>query len=204
MEDPILSQLTASYPYLTPRPSSDHPSVNCPVENLLELAGALRDRESFDLLSDITCIDWFTSSPRFSAVYHFYSSTGHRYLRVVVALKDDEHPRAPSLTGLWPTADWHEREAYDMFGVAFENHPDLRRILMWEGYAWHPLRKEFPLAGHETDLPDEEIRRESGTRVIPAPMEGGPFAASQQSGIMSRSEPRGADESWNEDKEKPQ
>lgn len=203
MDDPLLSELTASFPFLTPRPSSDHPSVDCPVENLLELAAALRDRHGFDLLSDVTCIDWFKSSPRFSAVYHLYSTTGHRYLRVVVALKDDEHPRAPSLTGMWPAADWHEREAYDMFGVEFENHPDLRRILMWEGYDWHPLRKEFPLAGHDTELPDEEIRRQSGTRMIPAPMDGGPFAASQQSGIMSRSEPRGADESWSEDKEKP-
>lgn len=204
MADPFLSQLTSSFPYLTPRPSSDHPSVHCPAEHLLELAGALRDEHGFDILSDLTCIDWQTSSPRFSAVYHFYSSTGHRYLRVVAALQDDEHPKAPSLTGLWPAADWHEREAYDMFGVEFENHPDLRRILMWEGYAWHPLRKEFPLAGRDTELPDEEIRRECGTRVIPAPMDGGPFASGQQSGVMSRSEPRGADESWNEEKEKPQ
>ena len=204
MDDSLLSQLTASFAFLTPRPSSDHPSVHCPADNLLELADALRGKHGFDILSDLTCIDWFTSSPRFSAVYHFFSTKTNRYLRVVVALEDDERPTAPSLTGLWPAADWHEREAYDMFGVEFENHPDLRRILMWEGYNWHPLRKEFPLAGHDAEMPDEEIRRETGTRVIPAPMEGGPFASGQQSGIMSRSEPRGADESWNEEKEKPQ
>ncbi len=202
--DDFLSKLTASYPFLTPRDSADHPSVNCPVENLLELATELRDQHAFDLLSDVTCIDWFKQLPRFSVVYHFFSSTRHRYLRVVAPIADDENPSVPSLTGLWPAADWHEREAYDMFGVKFENHPDLRRILMWEGYPWHPLRKEFPLAGHPTELPDAEIRQETGTPVIPAPMEGGPFAASQQAGMMSKNEPRGADESWSEDKEKPE
>ncbi|MCZ6672206.1 MAG: NADH-quinone oxidoreductase subunit C [Verrucomicrobia bacterium] len=198
-----MSKLLDSNDYLTQRDSADHPAVNCPIERWLECATELKDNHGFDLLVDATCIDWFNESPRFSAVYHLFSTTSHQYLRVVVAIPDDENPSVPSVTSLWAAADWHEREAYDMFGVRFENHPDLRRILMWDSYPWHPLRKEFPLAGHDTELPDEEVRKETGTPVIPAPMAGGPFAASKHAGIMSKNEPRGADESWSEEKEKP-
>ena len=203
MDDDFLSKLLESHNYLTERTSADHPAVNCPVERLVECATSLKETYGYDMLIDATCIDWYRESPRFSAVYHLFSTTVHTYLRVVVDTVDDENPSVPSVTGLWAAADWHEREAYDMFGVTFEGHPDLRRILMWDSYRWHPLRKEFPLAGHDTELPDEAIREETGTPVIPAPMAGGPFVSSKQAGVMSRNEPRGADQSWNEEEEKP-
>lgn len=198
MDEAFLSKLFEKYNYLTQRDSADHPAVNCPVDRWLELASSLRDEEGFDMLSDATCIDWFDESPRFSAVYHLFSTGQHHYLRIVIDLPDDENPTVPSVAHLWAAADWHEREAYDMFGVKFEGHPNLKRILMWDTYPWHPLRKEFPLAGHDTELPDEEVSEETGTPVIPAPMAGGPFASSQHAGSMSRNEPRGADQSWNE------
>lgn len=203
MDDDFLSKLLLSHTYLTQRDSADHPAVNCPVEHWLELAVSLRGDLGFDILSDATCIDWYTESPRFSAVYHVFSSESHQYLRIVVAIPDDENPSVPSVTGVWAAADWHEREAFDMFGVRFENHPDLRRILMWDDYPWHPLRKEFPLAGHHTELPDQEVREVTETPVIPAPMDGGPFVSGEHAGQMSKNEPRAADESWREEKEKP-
>jgi NADH-quinone oxidoreductase subunit C len=102
---------------------------------------------AFDALSDVSSTDWPGRSPRFWLAYHLRSrSLGHR-LRVKVGLPDEEHPHVPSVTGLFPTADWLEREVFDFFGVHFEGHPDLRRILMpdeWEGY---PLRKDYSLGG---------------------------------------------------------
>jgi len=84
-----------------------------------------------------------------------------------------------------------------MFGIRFEGHPDLRRILMWDGYPWYPLRKEFPLAGHEVELPSAETTERTGAKVLPAPMMGGPFHAPQR-GTMRKREPRADDESWTE------
>ena len=130
-------------------------------------------------------------------VYHLYSTEKHEYLRVVTPCSSDADPSCPSVVGLWATADWHEREAYDMFGIHFDGHPDLRRILMWDGYPYHPLRKEFPLAGKEVEFPDEDLIEATGKTVEPAPMMGGPFHASQ-SGSMADREPRADDESWNE------
>ena len=202
MDDDFLSKLLDSLDYLTQRDSADHPAVNYPAERWFDCATILKEEHGYDLLSDATCIDWDKESPRFSAVYHLFSTKTHNYIRVVVDAQDDENPSLPSVTSLWAAANWHEREAYDMFGVTFDNHPDMRRILMWDSYPWHPLRKEFPLAGHDTDLPDLEVREETGTPVIPAPMAGGPFVSSQQARLMSKNEPRGADQSWNEEEEK--
>ena len=91
-----------------------------------------------------------------------------------------------------------------MFGIKFTEHPDLRRILMWDEYPYFPLRKEFPLAGIETALPDPEIVQETSTKVIPAPMMGGPFVAAPGEINLTDAEPRAKDESWSEREEKPQ
>jgi len=102
-------------------------------------------------------------------VWHLLSTVQHAYVRVAAHCTDDTNPTMPSATGLWPGANWHEREGYDMFGIVFTGHPDLRRILMWDGYPYFPLRKEFPLAGLDTGLPDLEVADETGARVKPAP-----------------------------------
>ncbi|MFM1851238.1 MAG: hypothetical protein RIS54_922 [Verrucomicrobiota bacterium] len=197
--------IQAKFSAVTPRPSLDHPALDVPASDLLAVLQTLRDEHGFDMLVDVTAVDWAEgASPRFTAVFHLYSTTGHAYVRVAAAcIGGDDAPSVPSATGLWPAADWHERETYDMFGIRFEGHPDLRRILMWEGYPYHPLRKEFPLAGIETELPDPEVAAETNAKVKPAPMAGGPFVASSGEMNLTEAEPRAKDESWNEASEKP-
>jgi NADH-quinone oxidoreductase subunit C len=194
-----LTALKARFPSITDRPSADHAAINVPASELVAVLRALRDEAGFDFLCDVTAIDWAEgASPRFTVVHHLYSTTKHDYVRVASDCADNVEPTAPSVVALWPAADWHERECFDLLGVKFTGHPDLRRILMWDGYPYHPLRKEFPLAGIPTDLPGLDVQAETGTGVIAAPMAGGPFVASPGEINMSEAEPRAKDESWNE------
>lgn len=190
------------FEFLSPRASADCPAFDCPPDKLLEVVAWLRDELAYPLLVDVTAIDGRDRTPRFTTVYHFYSLREHVYLRLAVDCADDDEPAVPSLCGLYPGANWHERETYDMFGIRFAGHPDLRRILMWDEYPHFPLRKEFPLAGRQTVLPDEEVVEATGAKVEPAPMMGGPFVT-REAGPMSQAEPRAGDESWTEAQEKP-
>ncbi len=96
---------------------------------------------------------------RFAAVYHLLSITKNQRLRVKVYLPDDAFPMTPSVVDLWPTANWFEREAFDLFGILFEGHPDLRRILTDYGFVGHPFRKDFPISGHVEAIFDEKQGR---------------------------------------------
>jgi NADH-quinone oxidoreductase subunit C len=199
----VAAALTESFPQVTARASLDWPAFNVPAGQLLDVLRYLRDEWAFDLLADVTAIDWSAAnSPRFTVVWHLLSTTRHTYVRLAANCADDANPTMPSATGLWPGANWHEREAYDMFGISFSGHPDLRRILMWDGYPYFPLRKEFPLAGLETTLPDPAVADETGARVKPAPYMGGPFVAAAGQ-PMDEAEPRAKDQSWTEHREKP-
>jgi NADH-quinone oxidoreductase subunit C len=202
----VTTALPAKFPNASARPSTDHAAFNVPMADAVEVLRWLRDEQGFDFLVDVTGIDWAEGvSPRFTAVWHLYSTTGHSYIRIAADCADDENPAAPSVTSLWAAADWHERETYDLMGITYEGHPDLRRILMWDGYPHHPLRKEFPLAGIETELPDIEVAEETDAKAIAAPMMGGPFVASNKGEMnMTDAEPRAKDESWNEQKPKPE
>jgi len=200
----VTTALKEKFPQASARPTLDHEAVNVPATEIPLLLKYLRDEASFDMLVDVTAIDWSLSvSPRFTVVYHLLSTTKHHYLRVAANCLNDSEPSVPSISGLWHGANWHERETYDMFGITFAGHPDLRRILMWDGYPHFPLRKEFPLAGIETDLPDPEVVAETGTKVIAAPMMGGPFVATPGEMNLTDAEPYAKDESWNEKREKP-
>jgi len=188
---------------ITSRPSTDWEAVNVPSEYLVEFCMHLRSNFAFDMLVDLTAIDLgINESPRFVTIYHFFSSINHNYFRVACECTDTEPPTMISLTNIWPAANWHEREAYDMFGIKFQGHPDLSRILMWQGYPYYPLRKDFPLAGIETDLPGKDVVEETKAKVIPAPLDGGPFHGVQASTVKKR-EPKGYDESWSEQHPKP-
>lgn len=200
----VTTALQGKFPQVSLRPSLDHEAINVAPTQSLAVLQALRDEHGFDMLVDVTAIDWAEGrSPRFTVVYHVFSTGHHGYVRMAVDCADDASPSVPSACSLWPAANWHERETYDMFGITFEGHPDLRRILMWEGYPHFPLRKEFPLAGLETPLPDAEVAAETGTNLIAAPMVGGPFVASSGEINLTDAEPAGKDESWDEAREKP-
>jgi len=189
---------------VTDRASLDHPAVNVPASDLLGVLRALKQEQGFDMLSDVTGVDWAVGArPRFTVVYHVFSTERHEYVRVASDCADDALPEMPSAVGLWPGADWHEREVFDMFGIRFAGHPDLRRILMWDGYPHFPLRKDFPLAGIEAELPDAEVVAETKTGAIAAPMMGGPFVAPEGGINMADAEPRAKDESWSERRPKP-
>jgi NADH-quinone oxidoreductase subunit C len=185
------------------RPSLDWPAFNVPVGQLLTVLQCLRDESGFDHLADLTAIDWSAAqTPRFTVVWHLFSTREHTYVRLAADCADDVNPSMPSATALWAGANWHEREVYDMFGITFAGHPDLRRILMWDGYPYFPLRKDFPLSGRDTALPDLAVAEETGAAVKPAPYMGGPFVASP-GGTVEAAEPRAKDQSWNERREKP-
>jgi NADH-quinone oxidoreductase subunit C len=145
----IAERVRMSYPEVVV--SRDEASVSVGREELLAALGSFRDDPGLrlDFLSSVTATDRPGADPRFWVVYELSSTELHHRLRVKVGLSDED-PRVPSVTGLFPTADWHERETYDFFGVVFDGHPDLRRILLpddWEGW---PLRKTEELGGVNT------------------------------------------------------
>lgn len=122
-------------------------SVHIPAERLLDIALWLRDDEDcrMDFLMDLCAADYPDRDQRFEISYHLYSVPHNHFLRVKVSAAEDES--VSSVTAAWSGANWFEREIYDLFGVPFDGHPDLRRILLPENWRGHPLRKEYPLAG---------------------------------------------------------
>ena len=118
-------------------------------EDIVQICQFLRDDPEldFNFLSDLCGVDWPERKPRFDLVYNLYSISKNHRVRLKVRVEDGES--VPSVTSVWSTANWHEREVFDMFGIRFEGHPDLRRILMSEDWEGHPLRKDFPLTKEE-------------------------------------------------------
>ncbi len=126
-------------------------------EALVAICTALRDAPQlrFNFLADITAVDWPERTPRFEVVYHLLSlhTRAVTRLKVRVGLPDEELPEAPSVVGVWPTADWYEREIFDLFGITFAGHPHLRRLVMPADWVGHPLRKDYPLTGFSLPEP---------------------------------------------------
>jgi NADH-quinone oxidoreductase subunit C len=153
------------------------------ASDLREIAKFFRDELSFNYLIDITSIDNFGEEPRFEIVYELYSMPLGVHLRLRLKVPE-ESGAVDTVSDIWPTANWHEREIYDMMGIKFNGHPDLRRILMWEGYPYFPLRKDFPLEGLPSEIPDVAF-----TKVTP--LEGGPFVTVPSTATSKEREPRG-------------
>src|SRR6266511_1521054 len=136
-------------------------------EHISDICAFAKTELGFNYLVDISSVDNYGDVPRWTVVYELYGYDHRCHLRLKTDV-DEEKSELPTVTGVWKTADWHEREIYDMMGIRFRGHPDLRRILMWEGYPYFPLRKDFPLSGKPSEMPDVAFTR-------PAPLEGGPF-----------------------------
>jgi NADH-quinone oxidoreductase subunit C len=116
---------------------------------IVDVCFFLKTKHGFDLLSDLCGADRGPEEdPRFEVNYHLFSTSHFQRLRLKVLVSEDD-PKVESVTSIWKTADWHERETYDLFGVVFENHPDLRRILLPSDFDGHALRKDYPLRGYE-------------------------------------------------------
>lgn len=166
----LAKQLKARFGDLISEPTEFRGEVTVLLSNsqrIAEICAAAKTELGFDYLVDLTGIDNYGTDPRFTLVYHLYG-LGHRsHLRLKTDVSEEKSEVA-TVTTVWRTADWHEREIYDMLGLRFAGHPDLRRILMWEGYPYYPLRKDFPLAGRPSNLPEVAFTAAS-------PMAGGPF-----------------------------
>jgi NADH-quinone oxidoreductase subunit C len=121
---------------------------------IADVARFLKDELQFARLSGITAVDWHPQEPRFEVVYHLHSIERNERVRLKCRL-GGEQPEIDSVTGVWRAADWYEREVYDLFGVVFRNHPNLRRIMLPEGWQGYPLRKDFPIHGGRYGYKDE-------------------------------------------------
>ncbi len=142
-------------------------------------------KQGYVLLLDISSVDHMGEHPRFEMVYELATLDDSKHIRVKTKVAEDVE--VPTAVHIWKTANWHEREVYDMMGIKFRDHPQMERILMWEGFPYFPLRKDFPLAGKESEMPDVAF---SGV----APLEGGPFVTSPGS-TRESGEPRAKGES---------
>ena len=179
------NQIKAKFGDLVAEPTEFRGEITVKIANaekISDVCSFAKKQLGFDFLVDITSVDNYGEDPRWTILYHLRSLAGNVELRLKTEVSE-EKSELPSVLPVWRTANWHEREIYDMMGIRFTGHPDLRRILMWEGYPYHPLRKDFPLAGKPTELPGVAF-----TRVTP--MEGGPFVTLPSSSDSIAREPR--------------
>ncbi len=179
------NQLKAKFGDLLSEPAEFRGEITLQLadaERIAEVCEFAKKELGFDYLVDITSIDNYGEDPRWTVVYHLRGLRHGCELRLKTGVSE-EKSELPTLIGVWRTANWHEREIYDMMGIRFRGHPDLRRILMWEGYPYFPLRKDFPLAGKPSDLPGVAFTK-------PAPLEGGPFVTAAGGKDAIEREPR--------------
>jgi NADH-quinone oxidoreductase subunit C len=165
--NPLVSRVNALAPNLTVTESYGEVTVTVAASNYVALAQMLRDQADlhFETLIDLCGVDYQGykdgqyQGPRFAVVTHLLSVQHNRRLRLRVFAPDDGMPVVDSLTEVWPAANWYEREAFDLFGIAFQGHPDLRRLLTDYGFIGHPFRKDFPLSGYVEMRYDPEQKR---------------------------------------------
>jgi NADH-quinone oxidoreductase subunit C len=162
LDNQLVNQFRAKFGAALLEAIEDRKQAILTVEHarLVEIALYLRDEERFDMLADLTAVDWPKREKRFDVVLDLYSFAKNERLRLKVHAADAEE--VPSVVSVWPTADWQEREVYDMFGIIFSAHPNLKRILLpdeWQGY---PLRKDYDILQQDTAWVQENLGIESG------------------------------------------
>lgn len=148
--DPLVAALRKTHPDAIEwaRSYAGDLAIKVKRESLGEVARSLKETHGFHYMTDIAGVDYVDQEPRFEVVYHVYNHSQKRRVRLRVAT--DEETPVPTVSGVWRGANWPEREVYDMYGVRFEGHPDMTRILLWEGFNGYPLRKDFPVEGIDT------------------------------------------------------
>jgi NADH-quinone oxidoreductase subunit C len=152
------------------------------AEQIIDVCKYAKSDLDFNYLVDITSLDNYGDDPRWTVIYHLRGLSNGCEIRIKTNV-GEEKSKLPSVINVWATANWHEREIYDMMGIHFAGHPDLRRILMWDGYPYFPLRKDFPLAGKESQLPGIAFTHTT-------PMAGGPFVTVAGGNSAQSREPR--------------
>ena len=154
MPDPIADTLKARFgdSILQVTEFRGETTIGVKPEAIVDVCAFLRDdpAAAYNFMSDISAVDVWPDEPRFQVNYHLYSMPRNTRLRLKVSVGDGQ--AIPSVTGVWPAANWFERETYDLFGVPFSGHPDLRRILLPDEYLGHPLRRDAPLVVEEVEF----------------------------------------------------
>ena len=177
-----IAAIKAKFPVSSTTEFRGETTVYVDRREIQEICKLAKTELGFDYLIDITSIDNLGIEPRYEIVYELYSMASGQHMRLKISVSEEEL-EVPTVVPVWATANWHEREIYDMMGIRFGGHPDLRSIIMWEGYPYFPLRKDFPLAGRPSDMPEVAFS-------APAPLAGGPFVTLPSAGTTDEREPR--------------
>jgi NADH-quinone oxidoreductase subunit C len=147
-EHPAVRAILAWKPEALEDAKFDHGELTLTIaSDKIRSAAATVQAAGYNFFEDVTAVDWFPSSPRFQLSYHIVSHPYKERIRLRV-LVDGEAPSVESITSVWPSANFYEREVFDLFGIRFEGHPDLRRIMMPDEWQGHPLRKDYPVEGY--------------------------------------------------------
>jgi NADH-quinone oxidoreductase subunit C len=177
-----IARLTAAFTVLNKTEFRGETTLNVERAAIHDICRLAKEQLGYTYLIDLSGVDHFGEEPRFEVVYELYQFERGDHLRLKIRVSEDLL-EVPTVSDIWSTADWHERECYDMYGIKFAGHPDLRRILMWEGYPFFPLRKDFPLGGRPSDMPDVAFSDA-------APLQGGPFVTLPSTATAKDREPR--------------
>jgi NADH-quinone oxidoreductase subunit C len=156
-ENPIAAALEGGLPSAVLDGKLDRGELTLEIAGtrIVEACRLLKQEQQFERLSAVTAVDWDPAEPRFEVIYHLHSVGRNLRVRLKCRLEGTA-PEIDSVTGVWRAADWYEREVYDLFGVVFRGHPDLRRILMPDNWAGHPLRKDYPVHGYKYSYAEPE------------------------------------------------
>lgn len=155
-QHPVVQALQGRYELQVTNPdlTRGELELKVPAAQILPVCELLKSEQGFNRLSSVTALDWYPQEPRFEIIYLLHSLDKNQRVRLKVELGEGEE--IDSVFSVWRTADWYEREVFDLFGVPFRQHPNLKRILMPEDWEGHPLRKDYPVHGHKYDYAEHE------------------------------------------------